>query len=69
MKDYLVTVCSVCRCASCWHGEFMCEASQLARTVEVPASASELRGEHREHPSNFSAEKLRDVCGTLRYVS
>ena len=67
MSDYLVTVCSACRCASCWHGEFMCERSRDASTVEV--RASELRGEDREHPSNFAPERLREVCGDVRYVS
>lgn len=60
----MVTVCSACRCASCWHGEFMCDSSRCAGTIDV--LASELRGEYREHPSNFSVEKLREVCGSVR---
>ncbi len=65
-SDYFVTVCSVCRCASCWHGEFMCEASRNAGNVEVLASV--LRGENREHPDNFGIAKLQQVCGPVRYV-
>ena len=64
--DYWVTVCSACRCASCWHGEFMCESSRTASTIEV--RASELRGEDLEHPSNFAVGKIREVCGSVRYV-
>lgn len=30
--DRLVTVCDHCLCASCWHGEFMCDdAHRLAQ--------------------------------------
>lgn len=65
-KDYYVTVCSVCRCASCWHGEFRCDASRGAGTVEV--LASELLREKREHRSHFSIGKLREVCGGVRYA-
>lgn len=67
MSDYLVTICSVCRCASCWHGEFLCEESRDAGTVDVLASV--LRGEDREHPDHFSIAKLTEVCGSVRYVA
>lgn len=66
MKDYLVTVCSACRCASCWNGEFMCDRATGAATVDVLASV--LADEGREHPSNYSEDKLREVCGAVRYV-
>lgn len=65
--DYYVTVCSACRCASCWHGVFLCGASRNAGTVEV--RASELLQDDREHPSYFSAAKLREVCGNVRYAA
>lgn len=65
-RDYYVTVCSACRCASCWHGEFYCSAYKTAGTVTV--RASELRREDREHRSHFSVTKLREVCGEVRYV-
>ena len=64
--DYIVMVCASCRCASCWHGEFLCHASATAATVDV--RASELRSEQREHQSHFSVSKIREVCGTVRYV-
>ena len=67
IADYYVTVCSVCHCASCWHGEFMCEASRGAGTIDV--RASELRGEDREHPDNYSIAKLQEVCGSVRYAT
>ena len=66
-RDYYVTVCSACRCASCWHAEFMCQANRHAGTVEV--LASELRREDREHPRYFSVSKLREVCGDVRYAT
>ena len=59
--DYIVIVCSVCRTASCWHGEFMCEASRSAGIVKVPAS--KLRVEDREHPCNYSVAKILEVYG------
>jgi hypothetical protein len=65
--DYLATVCSRCRCASCWHGVFMCMDSRCASTVDVPASV--LRAEDREHPSNFSRAALLRICGVVREVS
>lgn len=65
-RDYIVTVCSACRCASCWHGEFMCQASRTAGTVDIRASV--LRGERREHSIHFSVAKLREVCGYVRYA-
>lgn len=39
--DYWVTVCNQCKTASCWHGEFMCDGSDNAGTVDM--LASELR--------------------------
>jgi len=35
-EEKSVTVCSECLCASCWHGEFMCEEARFAKTVEMP---------------------------------
>jgi len=62
--DYYVTVCKECRTASCWHGEFMCQKAQHADVVDVLASV--LCAENREHPENYSREKLLDVCGVVR---
>jgi hypothetical protein len=65
--DYWVTVCSECRCAACWHGEFLCERALVSGTVDVLASV--LRREDREHRSNFAVAKLRKVCGVVRLVA
>lgn len=66
-RDYWVTVCAACRCASCWHAEFFCASARTASTTE--AKASLLRDEDREHPSNYSVDKIREVCGSVRYVA
>jgi len=29
-----ITVCSECLTAACWHGEYMCDSSRYASTVE-----------------------------------
>lgn len=64
-SDYLVEVCASCLTASCWHGEFMCEASAGAGTKMV--HARELRAAKREHPSNYSIARLRKVVGSVVY--
>jgi hypothetical protein len=66
MSDYLVTVCSACKKASCWHGDFFCEESGSAGTVDIPAS--QLAKMLLEHPSCYSTKRLLEVCGTVRYV-
>lgn len=63
-RDYLVTVCSACRRASCWHDSFPCANATTASTVDV--LASKLREEDREHPSHFSRERLIAVCGQVK---
>lgn len=63
-KDYLVTVCSVCRRASCWHYVFPCAKARTVGTVDVLASA--LTKEDREHASWFSRERILEVCGQVR---
>ncbi len=50
-----VTVCSACKCASCWQGIYMCEAAANAGTVEL--SFSELEALDREHPRFWSGEE------------
>ena len=51
MKDKygreMITVCDACLTASCWYGEFMCQASQGAGTVNLPIET--LRGLGLEH--------------------
>jgi hypothetical protein len=65
-RDYLVTVCASCLTASCWHMEFPCEKARSADIVE--RKASDLRALGREHPGNYSPEKLVKVCGGVVYL-
>jgi hypothetical protein len=65
--DHIVTVCSACRTANCWHGEFMCQAAATASTERILASS--LRKLKIEHPSNYSVAKLRQVCGHVERVA
>ncbi len=49
-----VTVCSACLRACCWQGEFMCDAADMAGTVQK--TVAELRaGKHGEHPHYWKA--------------
>lgn len=43
----MITVCDKCFRACCWQGEFMCEDSRTAGTVEK--SVEELRSLHKEN--------------------
>jgi purine nucleoside permease len=65
-KDYYVTVCDACSTASCWHGEHMCQRSKTSGTRQV--TASRLTELSLEHPSNYSREKLLEVCGRVEWV-
>ena len=56
--DRLVTVCSSCSRACCWHGEFMCSNSYGAGTKEVKLAT--LIKMHLEHIDNFSDAKLKE---------
>lgn len=59
--DWWVTVCSACLTAICWHGEMYCDHAKNAGTAEKRAST--LRALNREHPDNFSPEKIWRVTG------
>lgn len=59
--DRKVTVCSACLTASCWHGKFMCDRSRNASTIRVSRSTLDKLG--KEHPDNYSDERLLEVCG------
>lgn len=55
-----VTVCDACKHASCWLGEFMCEKSRSAGTVDLPVATLALmreRGETHESPSYWKPER------------
>lgn len=58
-KSRKVTVCSNCLTASCWHAVFMCDASRMASTVE--RTVAELDAMGREHPSNYTVERVREM--------
>ena len=47
----MVTVCSACLQASCWNGEFYCDNSLGAGTVQK--TVGELWEINREHPSYY----------------
>ena len=55
-RERLVTVCSACLRASCWQGQFMCDAAQGAGTVE--RTVSDLRQMAREHPTWWDDEAV-----------
>lgn len=58
----LIAVCSECRTASCFHGEFMCDRSREADMILVPAFRLETEG--REHPNNWSYGQLNKTYGS-----
>lgn len=60
--DRIVTVCADCLCASCWHGEFLCQTSRGADITKK--TVRELRALDREHSDYYSVEKCR-ANGTL----
>lgn len=57
----IITVCDKCFMACCWHGEFMCDESKEAGTVEK--TVKELNQLNLEHPSHYSRKKIEEVCG------
>jgi hypothetical protein len=52
-----ITVCAECLCASCFHGVFMCERSDVANTTT--RTVLELRKLDREHPTHYSLDLIR----------
>ena len=55
-----VTVCAACKHASCWLGEFMCEESLGAGTIDLSTEALALlreRGETHENPMYWKPER------------
>lgn len=66
VKDYFVYVCDNCLTASCWHGEFMCEKSDIAGIKKM--KVSELIKLDLEHCDNYSEDKLMKVYEDIEYV-
>lgn len=65
-RERLITVCSECLRASCWHGEFMCEMSRNAGTVKK--GERELDRLAIEHPSYYAKARIEKICGSTEYV-
>lgn len=59
----MVVVCDTCYKASCWHGVFMCQDSDISGIVNVPRGL--LRALDLEHESYFSDEELLKHTGSL----
>lgn len=59
--NHLVEVCDKCLCASCWHGEFMCQQAHHAGIVTK--TVDQLDAMNRENPEHYSREKIYEVCG------
>ena len=51
-EDRPITVCDACLQASCWNGEFYCDESRNAGTVDM--TKRELRKLDLEHPSYWN---------------
>lgn len=60
-NNKLIEVCDKCLTASCWYGEFMCTEAKSAGTTMK--TIGELTQMSREHPENWSDEKLEAVFG------
>ena len=57
-----IYVCKNCLTASCWYGEFMCDEAQISGIVRM--EIAQLRRLKREHPDNWSVDKLVKIYGT-----
>ena len=47
-SDTQIIVCDACLRASCWAGDFMCDAARMAGTITM--SVAQLQRLNREHP-------------------
>ncbi len=58
--DKRITVCAECGCASCWQGEFMCDRSKTAATVQKTIKQL-IEDRPDEHPCYWQTdEELAD---------
>lgn len=64
-RERLITVCSWCLRASCWHGEFFCDHAQTAGTVQ--RTARELNKLSLEDKHHYSKDTVERVCGASDY--
>ncbi len=65
-RQRLITVCSACLRASCWHGEFFCEGHYVAGTVKK--TERQLAEINREHPHHYSRENVERICGVTEWT-
>lgn len=58
-----VTVCDKCMRACCWQGEFMCDESQMAGTVDMPRSCLIMsqNGESESYMTNGDSTKYSNT--------
>lgn len=57
----LIMVCSACKTASCWHGEFMCDDAKHADT-ELKTVA-ELHKFNLEREDRWSDQTMQEIYG------
>lgn len=65
-RERVITVCAECLRASCWHGDFYCDAYRNAGLVKKPES--ELERLAAEHPSYYAQARIEKICGSTEYV-
>lgn len=65
-RERLITVCSECFRASCWHGDFFCDAYRTAGLVKK--GERELERLAVEHPSYYAQARIEKICGSTEYV-
>lgn len=63
-RDKEILVCSACRTAACWYGEFMCDEARRAGLVRM--TVGDLRMLNREHSEYWTNTKFLEVYGTDR---
>jgi hypothetical protein len=64
MNEYQpITVCDRCYRASCWNGDFLCDDSTIASTIELPIWI--LKKLELEHPDHWSKPIEPDVANDL----
>jgi hypothetical protein len=66
--DDLITVCDVCRRASCWHGDFVCDAVYEVSAGTIQMTRRELLALNLEHPSYLKTndELVREGDAAMR---
>jgi len=64
-ENKIICVCSNCKRANCWYGEFMCEGAFLNATTELK-TVKELREINtKEHEDNWSDKKMKEIYGDI----